>query len=89
MNAGESAVPAEDASSNQGGLGIFAKMLDNEDEYTGKMVLNLETGKIREYNETLISSYIAQEPNPNATPEQGPDTLIIRFIQSIDRKLIN
>ena len=89
MTAAESAVPAEDApAAGQGGLGIFAKMLDNEDEYTGTMKLDLETGEILNYEETLISSYIAQEPNPNATPEQGPDTLVIRFIQRIDRKLV-
>ena len=89
MTAGESAVPAEGAASSQGDMGIFAKMLDNEDDYTGKMVVDLKTGRIKEYNEKLISSYIAQETNPKATADQGPDTLIIRFIQSIDRKLID
>lgn len=88
MAASESAVPAEDAAANQGGLGIFAKMLDNEDEYTGKLQMNIDTGKVLDYDETLTSSYIAQEANPNATPEQGPDTLVIRFIQRVDRKLI-
>ncbi len=89
MAASESAVPAEDTLDGQGGLGIFAKMLDNEDEYTGKLVMDLDTGKIREYDETLVSSYIAQERNPSASPEQGPDTLIIRFIQRVERKRID
>lgn len=89
MTASESAVPAEGAADTQGGLGIFAKMLDNEDEYTGKLVMNLDTGKILDYEETLISSYIAQEPNPSATPQQGPDTLLIRFIQKVQRKAVN
>lgn len=88
MTAGESAVPA-DAQTAGAGLGIFAKMLDNEDEYTGRMILDLNTGKIREYNETLVSSYVAQEANPKATPEQGPDTLVIRFIQQVNRKAMN
>lgn len=89
MTAAESAVPAENAAAGQGGLGIFAKMLDNEDEYTGMLEMDIDNGKVLNYNETLISSYIAQEPNPNATPEQGPDTLVIRFIQRVDRKLMN
>ena len=89
MNASESAVPAKDAQAGSGGLGIFAKMLDNEDEYTGQTVIDPDTGKVLNYTETLISSYIAQEPNPNAKPDQGPDTLVIRFIQSVDRKLID
>ena len=88
MTASESAVPAEDASANQGGLGIFAKMLDNEDQYTGTLQMNINTGTVLDYDETLTSSYIAQEANPNAKPDQGPDTLVIRFIQSVDRKLI-
>ncbi len=89
MTAGESSVPADSQAAAGGGLGIFAKMLDNEDEYTGKMVLDLNSGKVQEYNETLISSYIAQEANPKATPEQGPDTLVIRFIQKVERKSVN
>lgn len=88
MTAGESATPAETQTAGTG-LGIFAKMLDNEDEYTGQMILDLNTGKIREYNETLVSSYVAQEANPKATPEQGPDTLVIRFIQQVNRKAVN
>ena len=90
MTAGESAVSADaQAGGGGGGLGIFAKMLDNEDDYTGKMIFDLKDGKVQEYNETLISSYIAQEANPKAKPEQGPDTLIIRFIQKIERKAEN
>lgn len=85
MNASESAASADAAG---GSMGIFAKMLDTEVQYTGKMTMNLDTGKVLDYNETLISSHTAQEMNPKAKPEQGPDTLVIRFIQSIDRKLV-
>lgn len=86
MNASESA--ADPDAAGQGGMGIFAKMLDNEIQYTGKMTMDLERGKVIQYGETLISSYTAQEMNPKAKPEQGPDTLVIRFIQSIERTLI-
>lgn len=88
MVAEESAVPAPGGNVSQG-MGIFAKMLDNEDEYTGTLLLDLETGNVLSYDETLISTYIASEPNPQATPEQGPDTLRIRFIQKTERKLLN
>lgn len=88
MIAEESAVPAEGLGASQG-LGIFAKMLDNEDEYTGTLVLDLNTGDVLAYDETLISTYLAQELNPQATPEQGPDTLRIRFIQQVDRKQLD
>ena len=86
MNASETAASTDAA--GQGSMGIFAKMLDTEVQYTGKMTMNLDTGKVLDYNETLTSSHTAQEMNPKAKPEQGPDTLVIRFIQSIDRKLV-
>ncbi len=86
MNASESAASPESAGQNS--MGIFAKMLDNEIQYTGKLTMNLDSGKVLEYGETLISSYTAQEVNPKAKPEHGPDTLVIRFIQSIERKLV-
>lgn len=89
MKAAESAVPAEGAQQTQGSMGIFAKMLDNEDEFTGSLVLDLETGSVISYEEKLISTYLAQEQNPKAKPEQGPDTLTIRFIQSVQRQQIN
>ncbi|MEJ5259912.1 MAG: hypothetical protein WHS88_06970 [Anaerohalosphaeraceae bacterium] len=85
MNASESAASPD---AGQGSMGIFAKMLDNENQYTGKMTMNLDSGKVLEYGETLISTYTAQEVNPKAKPDQGPDTLVIRFIQSIERKLV-
>jgi hypothetical protein len=86
MNASESA--ADPDAAGQGSMGIFAKMLDNEIQYTGKMTMNLQSGKVLQYGETLISTYTAQEMNSQAKPEQGPDTLVIRFIQSIERNLI-
>lgn len=85
MKASESAAAPE---AGQGSMGIFAKMLDNEIQYTGSTRMDLTSGKILEYGETLVSTYTAQEMNPKAKPEQGPDTLVIRFIQSIERKLL-
>lgn len=62
-----------------GGMGMFAKMFDNEDVYTGTMQLNVANGDVLLSEETLVSSYIAQETPENGDPAKGPDTLVMRF----------
>lgn len=77
MDAGEAAEPAEGASA--GGMGMFARMFDNEDTYTGLMSLNVDTGTVLSAEETLISTYLAQEMPENGDPDKGPDTLTMQF----------
>lgn len=62
-----------------GGMGMFAKMFDNEDIYTGLMKINVATGQVLLSEETLVSSYVAQETPENGDPAKGPDTLTMRF----------
>ncbi len=81
MSAGESAAPAEGAAA--GGMGMFAKMFDNEDTYTGSMKINIETGTVLSAEETLISTYLAQEMPENADPAKGPDTLTMQFTHHV------
>lgn len=82
MNAMESAeTPAGQPDST--GMGIFAKMFDSWDDYTGRLLLDLDTGSVLEYNETLASSYLAQEMPANAPSDKGPDTLTMKFTHRI------
>ena len=62
---------------------MFAKMFDNEDDFTGTMIFDLDAGKVLSLEETLISTYIAQEMPENGDPEKGPDTLTMRFTNRI------
>lgn len=80
MIATESDKPAADAGQSPGAMGIFAKMFDSTDEYTGTMKMNVATGKIVACQEMLISSYVVMEAPKGGDPEKGPDVLIIRFI---------
>lgn len=83
MAAGESAKTAEGMSQAAGSMGIFAKMFDNKDDYTGNLKINLATGEVIASAETLTSVYTAQEMPENGDPDKGPDTLTMQFINRI------
>lgn len=65
-----------------GGMGMFAKMFDNEDVYTGSMKMDTASGQILVSEETLVSSYVAQETPENGDATKGPDTLTMKFTNS-------
>ncbi|MEN8126747.1 MAG: DUF6263 family protein [Planctomycetota bacterium] len=89
MAAGESAEPVKGDSQTSAGMGMFAKMFDNKDDYTGSMQIDLGTGQVLKSEETLISSYVAQEMPESGDPEKGPDTLTMRFTNRIQLEKLN
>lgn len=86
MNAKESAEPVEGQKTSAAGMGMFAKMFDSEDVYTGKLLLDMNSGEVIEYDETLVSTYLANEMPENAAPDKGPDTLTMRFTNRVSMK---
>ena len=89
MTAGESAVPAKGDSPAAGGMGMFAKMFDNQDDYTGTLKFDMATGEVLSSTETLISTYTAQEMPENGDPDKGPDILTMQFINRIQLEKLN
>jgi hypothetical protein len=89
MTAGESAETVEGSSPAAGGMGMFAKMFDNEDDYTGTLQFDLATGEVILSAETLISTYTAQEMPENGDPDKGPDVLTMQFINRIQLEKLN
>ena len=83
MSGSESAQAAAGGTQSAGSMGIFAKMFDNKDDYTGTLKIDLATGEVFASDETLISTYTAQEMPENGDPEKGPDTLTMQFINRI------
>jgi len=69
------------------GMGMFAKMFDSTDNFTGTLLLDVNSGRVVEYDETLISAYIAQETPENAAPDKGPDTLTMGFTHRVAMKM--
>lgn len=83
MVASETSEPAAEGAAASGSMGMFAKMFDNEDTYTGTMKLDTNTGEVLLSEETLVSRYVAQEMPENGDPAKGPDTLTMQFTNRI------
>ena len=89
MVASESAEAAEGASKKAGGMGIFANMFDTEEVYTGRLVMSVGTGKVKEYNEKLVATYPAAEESKDEGSDKGPDTLKMSFTYAVSAELID
>jgi hypothetical protein len=88
MNAIPSSETAEQFK-EQASMGIFSKMFDNTETYTGQLELDLTTGKTEKYLEKLQSSWVAVDPSIKQEADEGPATLkmsAVRFysLEKID-----
>ncbi len=83
MVATEDSDAAAGSNSMGSGMGIFAKMFDNEDDYNGSMKINLDSGVVLNMEETLVSTYLAQEMPEKGDPAKGPDTLTMQFTNRV------
>jgi len=83
MSASESTKPAPGATSVSP-LGPLAKMFDTEDRYSGSMTFDLAGGQVQNFEEKLVTTYLVEDPQQAADNTQKPDTLRIRFTQSIE-----
>ena len=89
MTAGESAEAVKGSSPAGGGMGMFAKMFDNVDDYTGTSKFDLASGEVISSVEKLVSTYTAQEMPENGDPEKGPDVLTMQFTNLIQIEKLN
>ncbi len=78
----------EDAPTGDQGMGVFAKMFDSEENFTGQMVLDLNTGKVQKYNEELAASYVAAESSREQVKGKGPDVLTMGFTHAVSLEMI-
>jgi hypothetical protein len=80
MNAEPSSKRAANLSPEETKAQFFAKMFEEKDNYTGKMVLNLTTGEINSYQELLKAEWLAVEsPKEQQKSDKDPDQLIMGF----------
>lgn len=63
------------------GMGPFSKIFDPEEKYTGQIVL--KDGRVENYNEKFVGTYVAAEMPSGASAEMEPDALTMGFIRSI------
>jgi len=69
-SAGTVAEPQEEQA-----MGIFSKMFDNTEKYTGVLKLDLNTGKVEEYSEKLQSEWVAVDPEAGQKADSEPAAL--------------
>lgn len=89
MNATERPTAPGTVSKIAGGIGLFANLFDTEEDYTGEMVLDLDTGKVAKYYEKLVTKYIAAEPSAKQKPDKGPDLLTIILTYSTTMEMLD
>ncbi len=78
----------EDTPADGQGMGVFAKMFDSEENYTGQMVIDLNTGKVQTYNEELAAFYVAAESPREQVAGKGPDILTMGFTHAVSLEMI-
>lgn len=88
MVAKESLSKKADGASASGAMGMFAKMFDSQDEFTGKLILNPAGGCVEHFEETLVSTYTASEMPQNAAADALPDTLMMKLTSGLSVKKI-
>ena len=67
-------------------LEAFAGMFDSQDTYTGQLVIDLKSGKVKSYSEKLISRYTAAQVPKDDEAAKQPDVLELGYTEesSID-----
>lgn len=88
MAAKESLGKKAEGQNSTGTMGMFAKMFDNQDSFTGSLVFNPANGSVMTYEENLVSTYTASEMPQNAPADALPDTLMMRLTNGISLKKI-
>jgi hypothetical protein len=79
MSAAPSSKRTADVPEKEAAASFFAKMFEEKDEYSGKMVLNLTTGEIDSYQELLKAEWLAAESSEDQKSDKGPDELKMGF----------
>jgi len=74
MNAIPSSETAEQLHKEQA-TGLFSKLFDNTETYTGELKLNLTTGKIEKYIENLRTEWVAVDPLAGQQDDKEPAAL--------------
>jgi hypothetical protein len=89
MNATPTSKMLENQPKQSEGFEIFRNLFDSEDNYTGQLLIDVKTGRVYEYNESLNSKYTAAEfPKGEPKPEK-PDVLNLSFTESHSIELLD
>ncbi len=87
MNGTESTESVEDAPESAGLMGVFGNIFDPAEKYTGRIILDLDTGKVLEYNEKFVGTYTAMDTPKGKNADKGPDVLTMGFTHEISMEM--
>ena len=59
----------------------FANMADSTDTYTGRLKLDLTTGKVEEFREELVTQWVIVSPDSRPGSGEAPEALIMKSTQ--------
>ena len=65
--------------------GLFSKMFDNTETYSGQLKLNLDSGKIEECLEKLQTEWVVVDPKPEAGKEPAALRMTATRLYSIEK----
>jgi hypothetical protein len=65
----------------------FASMADSTDTYTGRLKLDLNTGKVEEFREELVTQWVIVSPDSRPGSGEAPEALIMKstHLYSLER----
>ena len=65
--------------------GVFTKMFDNTEAYSGNLVLDLTAGKVQEYFEKLQTEWVMVDPKPEPNKEPAALKMAATRLYSIEK----
>jgi hypothetical protein len=83
-----SSTPSTKPLGKAGAMEAFESFFDAEDDYTGRLLVDIDTGKVYDYSEKLRSQYTAAE-FPDKDQTQQPDVLKLAFTKGYSIELID
>ena len=85
-----SKTPDEKVKDSDGAIERFESFFDSQDNYTGQLVIDTQTGKIKSYSESLVSRYTAAEfsRKKGEPAQQKPDVLELVFTEVYSIELL-
>ena len=70
-------------------MGIFSKMFDPQETFEGKLVLDLGSGKVLDYEEKFVGMYTAIDVPRGKDADKAPDTLMMGFTYIVSLKKVD
>jgi len=84
------AVPSAEAAAEQlknQPTGFISNLFDNKEQYTGRLTMDLKTGKVRSYTEKLKSEWVAVDPE-SAQKDTEPAALKMTAVRSFTIEML-